>query len=102
MREQLELYHWPAGAILVIRQPVTRAGPSDFPPRQMLEALPCWHSEPSAHGEITGSSPRREGNRSEQHQRTKGNSMSYLVPSQFVTKMVDAGESKIFMSTRDT
>ncbi len=28
--------------------------------------------------------------------------MSYLMPSEFVTKMVDAGESKIFMSTRDT
>jgi formate/nitrite transporter len=28
--------------------------------------------------------------------------MSYLVPSEFVTKMVDAGESKIVMSTRDT
>jgi len=28
--------------------------------------------------------------------------MSYLSPSEFVTKMVDAGESKIFMSTRDT
>jgi formate transporter len=28
--------------------------------------------------------------------------MSYLVPSEFVTKMVDAGEAKIFMSTRDT
>ena len=28
--------------------------------------------------------------------------MGYLVPSEFVTKMVDAGESKIFMSTRDT
>ena len=28
--------------------------------------------------------------------------MSYLVPSEFVSKMVDAGESKIFMSTRDT
>ncbi|HEX7028375.1 MAG TPA: formate/nitrite transporter family protein [Gammaproteobacteria bacterium] len=27
--------------------------------------------------------------------------MSYLVPSEFVTKMVDAGESKIFMATRD-
>jgi formate/nitrite transporter len=27
--------------------------------------------------------------------------MSYLAPSEFVTKMVDAGESKIFMSTRD-
>jgi formate/nitrite transporter len=32
----------------------------------------------------------------------KGNVMAYLVPSEFVTKMVDAGESKIFMSTRDT
>jgi len=28
--------------------------------------------------------------------------MSYLFPSEFVTSMVDAGESKIFMSTRDT
>lgn len=28
--------------------------------------------------------------------------MSYLVPSEFVTKMVDAGEAKIYMSTRDT
>ena len=28
--------------------------------------------------------------------------MSYLAPTEFVTKMIDAGESKIFMSTRDT
>lgn len=28
--------------------------------------------------------------------------MSYLIPSEFVTKMVDAGESKIHMGTRDT
>ena len=28
--------------------------------------------------------------------------MAYLAPSEFVTKMVDAGESKIFMSTKDT
>lgn len=28
--------------------------------------------------------------------------MSYLAPSDFATKMVDAGESKIYMSTRDT
>ncbi len=28
--------------------------------------------------------------------------MSYLQPAEFVTKMVDAGESKIYMSTRDT
>ncbi|MEO7778527.1 MAG: formate/nitrite transporter family protein, partial [Fibrobacteria bacterium] len=28
--------------------------------------------------------------------------MAYLMPSEFVGKMVDAGESKIFMSTRDT
>jgi len=28
--------------------------------------------------------------------------MAYVVPTEFVTKMVDAGESKIFMSTRDT
>jgi formate/nitrite transporter len=28
--------------------------------------------------------------------------MAYLAPNEFVTKMIDAGESKIFMSTRDT
>jgi len=28
--------------------------------------------------------------------------MSYLEPTEFVTKMVDAGESKIYMSTQDT
>lgn len=28
--------------------------------------------------------------------------MSYLVPSEFVTKMVDGGESKVHMATRDT
>ena len=32
----------------------------------------------------------------------RGTAMAYLAPSEFVTKMVDAGESKIFMSTRDT
>ena len=28
--------------------------------------------------------------------------MAYLAPQEYVTKMIDAGESKIFMSTRDT
>jgi formate/nitrite transporter len=28
--------------------------------------------------------------------------MAYLLPKEFVTKMIDAGEAKIFMSTRDT
>jgi formate transporter len=28
--------------------------------------------------------------------------MAYLVPTEFVTKMIDAGEAKVFMSTRDT
>ena len=28
--------------------------------------------------------------------------MSYVLPSDFVTKMIDAGEAKVFMSTRDT
>ncbi len=28
--------------------------------------------------------------------------MSYLVPTEFVTKMVDSGESKVYMSTKDT
>jgi formate/nitrite transporter len=32
----------------------------------------------------------------------KGNIMSYLEPTEFVTKMVDAGESKVHMSTKDT
>ena len=27
--------------------------------------------------------------------------MAYLAPSEFVTRMIDAGESKVFMSTRD-
>jgi len=39
------------------------------------------------------------------HNKTKSNqetTMAYLAPSEFVTKMIDAGESKIFMSTRDT
>jgi len=28
--------------------------------------------------------------------------MAYLEPSEFVTKMVDSGESKIYMSKKDT
>ena len=28
--------------------------------------------------------------------------MSYVTPQEFATKMIDAGESKIFMSTKDT
>src|SRR3546814_744069 len=32
----------------------------------------------------------------------RGTVMAYLLPSEFVTKMIDAGESKVFMSTRDT
>ena len=28
--------------------------------------------------------------------------MSYLLPTDFVTKMLDAGASKVHMSTRDT
>ena len=28
--------------------------------------------------------------------------MAYLEPTEFVTKMVDSGESKIYMSTKDT
>ena len=28
--------------------------------------------------------------------------MAYLAPTEFVTKMIDAGESKLLMSTRDT
>ncbi len=32
----------------------------------------------------------------------QGLTMSYLMPSEFATKMVDAGEEKIFMSTKDT
>jgi formate/nitrite transporter len=48
-----------------------------------------------------GSPSRRIIKTSSEH--TRGNrEMSYLAPSEFVTKMVDAGESKIFMSTRDS
>jgi len=32
----------------------------------------------------------------------KENGMAYLAPSEFVTKMVDTGESKVFMAARDT
>lgn len=32
----------------------------------------------------------------------RGNEMAYVAPTDFVTKMIDAGESKVFMSTRDT
>ena len=28
--------------------------------------------------------------------------MSYLMPSEFVTKLVDQGEAKVYMGTRDT
>lgn len=28
--------------------------------------------------------------------------MAYIEPSEFATKMVDSGEQKIFMSTKDT
>jgi hypothetical protein len=31
-----------------------------------------------------------------------GTSMSYLSPKDFVTKMVDSGESKVYMSIKDT
>jgi formate transporter len=32
----------------------------------------------------------------------RSDAMSYVEPPQFVTKMIDAGENKVFMSTRDT
>ncbi|MEP5760007.1 MAG: formate/nitrite transporter family protein, partial [Litoreibacter sp.] len=28
--------------------------------------------------------------------------MSYVAPAEFSSKMIDAGESKVFMSTKDT
>ncbi len=28
--------------------------------------------------------------------------MAYVIPTEYVTKMIDAGEAKVFMSTRDT
>ena len=39
---------------------------------------------------------------SKQTKSEKETTMAYLAPTEFVTKMIDAGESKIFMSTRDT
>jgi formate transporter len=53
-------------------------------------------------GGLQGRCPVEEGDRLRISSASKGKLMSYLVPSEFVTKMVDAGESKIFMSTRDT
>src|SRR5919106_398136 len=54
-----------------------------------------------------GSISKRAWQRRHDHRSTSSTNkrkivMAYLVPSEFVTKMVDAGESKIFMSTRDT
>src|ERR671910_173476 len=45
---------------------------------------------------------RRHDHRSTASTNKRKTEMSYLVPSEFVTKMVDAGEAKVFMSTRDT
>lgn len=36
------------------------------------------------------------------HPRAKTTATSYFLPSEFMSKMVDADESKIFLSTRDT
>jgi formate/nitrite transporter len=36
------------------------------------------------------------------HLFSRRNAMSYLEPSEFVTKMVDQGEAKVYMSTKDT
>src|ERR671913_121708 len=45
---------------------------------------------------------RRHDHRSTPSTNKRKTVMAYLVPSEFVTKMVDAGEAKVFMSTRDT
>src|ERR671910_168828 len=45
---------------------------------------------------------RRHDHRSTASTNKRKTVMAYLVPSEFVTKMVDAGEAKVFMSTRDT
>ena len=47
-------------------------------------AFGAWH-------ELRSRLPKQQGKR-----------VSYLVPSEFVAKMIDAGESKIYMATRDT
>jgi len=44
----------------------------------------------------------RPGNCQKNSNPKKVTTIAYLAPSEFVTKMIDAGESKIFMSTRDT
>jgi formate/nitrite transporter len=36
------------------------------------------------------------------HRIAKGKTMSYVAPQEFAAKMIDAGESKVFMSTKDT
>ncbi|BBY50713.1 hypothetical protein MARA_41810 [Mycolicibacterium arabiense] len=42
------------------------------------------------------------GTRSKLNRTGEPTAMSYVDPRQFVTKMIDAGEAKVFMSTRDT
>src|SRR4029078_8109865 len=53
-------------------------------------------------GECSGLSGASRGRGHTTSFKTGESPMSYLVPSEFVTKMVDDGEAKIFMSTRDT
>src|SRR5690554_2278325 len=63
----------------------------------------CWRNTPNSMPTCLATIPKSSGSRPKSASDQRGiYPMSYLAPSEFVTKMVDAGESKIFMSTKDT
>src|SRR4051794_29752578 len=66
-----------------------RRRPTTEPNGRARRPAPCGLSAGSAAGSLFDRHPKRFV-------------MAYLAPSEFVTKMVDAGEAKVFMSTRDT
>src|ERR1041385_1386467 len=78
-----------------------RTGDRRAPPTTNLEFVAADAPRPRLHAPCRWLAHllRRSGPRSLTN--VKGGPVSYLVPSEFVTKMVDAGESKIFMSARD-
>src|ERR1041385_8277692 len=79
-----------------------RTGDRRAPPTTNLEFVAADAPRPRLHAPCRWLAHllRRSGPRSLTN--VKGGPVSYLVPSEFAVKMVDAGESKIFMSTRDT
>ncbi|HEU0081957.1 MAG TPA: formate/nitrite transporter family protein, partial [Bradyrhizobium sp.] len=68
--------------------------------RRSRPVIPCGWRNPTHHA--AGTVPDMVLSRFLLQATPQGVAMAYLAPSEFVTKMIDAGESKIFMSTRDT